>query len=136
VAHQTRPWKRYLLANWRDMRVLLRQFYMPLLLFAVSVLLGGLCFDVLYTHTEVQDLTYVEAVYDIFSMIFFGASVPFPNHWYLQAFFFVMPVVGLGLIAQGVRLCLVGGTEPAETAQPAGGTGLTWMRSASGAPCA
>jgi voltage-gated potassium channel len=97
-------WKRYLLANWRDVRVLLRQFYIPLFLFVASILLGGLVFDLLYAgqNAEIQDLTYVEAVYAIFSMIFFGQSVPFPQQWYLQIFFFVMPVIGIGLIAQGV----------------------------------
>jgi voltage-gated potassium channel len=96
------PWRRYLLANLRDVRVLFRQFSIPLLLFVSSVLLGGLLFDLLYTHSEIQELTYLEAVYAIFSMIFFGQSVPFPRQWYLQVFFFMMPIVGLGLIAQGV----------------------------------
>ncbi len=96
------PWKRYLLANWRDVRVLLRQFYIPLLLFVASILLGGLLFDLLYRHAQVQDLTYIEAVYAIFSMIFFGQSVPFPDQWYLQVFFFLMPIIGLGLVVQGV----------------------------------
>jgi voltage-gated potassium channel len=97
-----RPWRRYFFAYWRDVRVLLGQFYVPLLLFVFSVLFGGLVFDLLYTHAEVQSLTYVEAVYAIFSMIFFGQSIPFPSEWYLQVFFFVMPIIGLGLIAQGV----------------------------------
>ncbi len=96
------PWRRYLLANWRDTRVLLRQFYVPLLLFVGSVLLGGLLFDLLYTHADIQELSYLEAVYAIFAMIFLGESVPFPKQWYLQIFFFVMPIIGLGLIAQGV----------------------------------
>jgi Trk K+ transport system NAD-binding subunit len=97
-----RSWKRYLLAYWRDVRVLLRQFLIPLVLFVTCVLLGGLVFHLLYTHTEMQDLTYIEAVYAIYSMIFFGVGIPFPRPWYLQIFFFVMPVIGLGLIAQGV----------------------------------
>ena len=102
MAHRPYPWKRYLLANWRDVRVLLRQFYVPLGLFVVSILLGGLLFDLLYTHAEVQGLTYIESVYAIFSMIFFGDSVPFPQQWYLQIFFFVVPIIGLGLIGQGI----------------------------------
>jgi voltage-gated potassium channel len=102
MARKRYPWKRYLLANWRDVRVLLRQFYVPLLLFMASVLLGGLLFDLLYKNAEIQDLTYVEAVYAIFSMIFFGQSVPFPSQWYLQIFYFAMPIVGLGLVVQGV----------------------------------
>jgi voltage-gated potassium channel len=102
MALRTRLWRRYLVANWRDIRVLLGQFQVPLILFAASVLLGGMLFDLLYTHAALREMTYVEAVYAIFSMIFFGASVPFPERWYLQAFFFVMPIIGLGLIAQGV----------------------------------
>ncbi len=95
-------WKRYLLASWRDVRVLLRQFRAPLALFVLSILVGGLAFDLLYTHSQVQDLTFSEAVYAIFSMIFFEQTIPFPQQWYLQVFFFVMPIVGLGLIAQGI----------------------------------
>ncbi len=102
MAGRTFPWKRYLLANWRDVRVLVRQFYIPLLLFIGSILLGGVLFDLLYQHAQIEDLTYIEAVYAIFSMIFFGQSVPFPEQWYLQIFFFVMPIIGLGLVVQGV----------------------------------
>ncbi len=102
MAHRPYPWKRYLLANWRDVRVLLRQFHAPLLFFVSSVLLGGLIFDLLYTHAEIRDLTYAESAYAIFSMIFFGESVPFPREWYLQIFYFVMPIIGLGLIVQGI----------------------------------
>jgi voltage-gated potassium channel len=101
MAPRPYPWRRYLLANWRDVRVLLRQFYVPLLLFAVSILLGGLVFDVLYSH-EGRNLTYAESVYAIFSMIFFGGNIELPQEWYLQVFFFVMPVLGLGLIVQGL----------------------------------
>jgi Trk K+ transport system NAD-binding subunit len=102
VTQRPYPWKRYLLAQWRDVRVLIRQFSVPLLMLLLSVLAGGLLFDLLYTHAEIEDLSYAEAVYAIYSMIFFGESVPFPRTWYLQVFFFVMPIVGLGLIVQGV----------------------------------
>ncbi len=95
-------WKRYLLATWRDTRVLLHQFRIPLLLFAVSILVGGFIFDRLYTHSQVQALSYSEAVYAVFSMIFFDPNIPLPHQWYLQVFFFLMPLVGLGLITQGV----------------------------------
>jgi voltage-gated potassium channel len=95
-------WKRTLLATWRDTRVLLRQFWLPLALFAVSVLVGGLIFDLLYTTSQVQDLSYSEALHAVFSMIFFEQTIPLPPQWYLQIFFFVMPLVGLAVIAQGV----------------------------------
>jgi Trk K+ transport system NAD-binding subunit len=102
MSRSRHPWKRYLLAHWRDVRVLFRQFRSPLVLFVTFVLLGGLVFDLLYGQTESQDLTYIEAVHAVYSMIFFGESIPFPQQWYLQIFCFVMPIVGLGLIVQGV----------------------------------
>jgi voltage-gated potassium channel len=102
MSSRATPWKRYLLASWRDFRVLVRQFRVPLLLFIGSVLLGGLLFDLLYTHADIRELSYLQAVHAIFVMIFFGESVPFPRQWYLQVFFFVMPIIGLGLIVQGV----------------------------------
>ena len=95
-------WKRYFLATWRDTRVLLRQFRIPLLLFAASILVGGFLFYRLYTHSQVQSLSYSEAVYAVFSMIFFDPNIPLPHQWYLQVFFFIMPLIGLGLITQGV----------------------------------
>lgn len=95
-------WQRNLLATWRDTRVLLRQFRLSLLGFTASILLGGLVFDLLYTHSQVQDLSYSEAVYTVFSMIFFELNVPLPHIWYLQIFFFVMPLLGLTFLAQGV----------------------------------
>lgn len=96
------PWKRYLLANWRDTRVLLREFRWPLLGFTGSILLGGLLFKLLYTHSQVESLSYAEAVYTVFAMIFFEPIVPLPQLWYLQVFFFLMPIVGLAFIAQGI----------------------------------
>lgn len=95
-------WKRYVHAYWRDVRVLLRQFYIPLLLLVASVLLVGLIFYLCYTHPEVPDLSYIGAVHAIFSMIFFGDSLPLAPQWYLQILHFLMPIVGLGLVAQGV----------------------------------
>ena len=96
------PPTRYFLAYWRDLRVLLRQFRLPLVMFIGSVLLVGLIFDLLYWDATVPDPNYAESVYAIFSMIFFGQSLPFPGQWYLQVFYFVMPIVGLGLVVQGV----------------------------------
>jgi Trk K+ transport system NAD-binding subunit len=50
---------------------------------------------------EARPASPVEAVYLVMSMIFLQAGVDFPNAWYLQIFFFLMPVVGLGSLAQG-----------------------------------
>jgi voltage-gated potassium channel len=44
----------------------------------------------------------VEAVYVVLTMVFLQGSINFPNTWYLQIFFFAIPVLGIGILAQGL----------------------------------
>ena len=44
----------------------------------------------------------LESIYLVVSLTFFQPLVPFPKDWHLQLFFFLMPVFGIGLLAQGV----------------------------------
>ena len=43
-----------------------------------------------------------EAFYGALSMMFLQAGSTFPDVWYLQLFYFVMPLLGLVILAQGV----------------------------------
>jgi voltage-gated potassium channel len=43
-----------------------------------------------------------EAIYLVLSLTFLQPLGDFPAAWYLEIFFFLMPVVGIGLLAQGV----------------------------------
>jgi hypothetical protein len=43
----------------------------------------------------------VEAIFLVLAMIFLQANTPFPDPWYLQMFFFIMPVVGLAWLGAG-----------------------------------
>ncbi len=46
--------------------------------------------------------TPAEAVYLALGLTFFQSSGDFPHVWYLQLFYFLMPVVGLGILAAGL----------------------------------
>jgi voltage-gated potassium channel len=46
--------------------------------------------------------TWLEGIYDILTMTFLNPVVPFPAELYLQIFYFLMPVLGIGLLAQGL----------------------------------
>ena len=95
--------RRYLVASWRDMRVLFREFRVSLLLFVGILLVGAIILDGLYVSPMTgRDLSFSEALYAVFTLIFFETNIDFPDVWYLQLFFFVVPLVGLGVIAQGV----------------------------------
>lgn len=89
-------------AGTRDTLVLLREFFLPLLLLLLAVIIGGLTYYQLGVLAGETPDTRTEAVFLVLSMIFMQANTDFPHVWYLQAFFFVMPIIGLGILAQGV----------------------------------
>lgn len=80
-----------------------RQF-MPLLLFVLVVLIAGsICFHHFY-HSEDQpnlELTYLRSLYITFNLMFMEHVLPFPDHWVVQVFYFVMPPLALVVILDG-----------------------------------
>jgi Trk K+ transport system NAD-binding subunit len=95
-------WWRQFRASLRDTRVLLREFRTPLLLFLAVVLAATFSFRALWLLAYGEQLPVLEALYDIITMIFFAAQIPFPEEWYLAVYFFVMPVIGLAFLARGI----------------------------------
>lgn len=95
--------RRILRAQWRDVRVLLQESGHSLVLFAAILLVGGLLFHFVYTYPGTQQHPGLgEALYATFSMVFFQSILPFPEKWYLQVLFFVIPILGLVVVAEGV----------------------------------
>ena len=94
---------RYLRALWRDTRVLVRQFRVSLLAFAL-LLCGGtlaLRFFYLYPGTG-QRVGWVEALHATFKLIFLETVLPFPAAAGLQILFIAVPLIGLAVVADGV----------------------------------
>jgi Trk K+ transport system NAD-binding subunit len=94
-------WRRDLRASLRDTVVLLREFRGALLAFAVALAAGAVLWRGLSLAAGQPAPPFAEAVYIVLILTFLQASVPFPDVWYLQAFFFVMPVLGLAILARG-----------------------------------
>jgi voltage-gated potassium channel len=78
---------------------LVGEFRWPLLIFSTLVLLGGLILKLTYHH---EALGYEKACYSVFLMIFLESALDFPDEWYLQPLFFLLPIVGLGAVADSV----------------------------------
>ncbi len=95
-------WSRHLRATWRDTLLLLRDFRAPLGLFALVVAGGGLAYFELARIAGEPLPSRVEAIYAALTMVFLQASEEFPQTWYLQIFYFAMPVIGIGILAQGL----------------------------------
>jgi voltage-gated potassium channel len=94
----SRNWR----AGWRDSWLLMREFRAPLAFFFLAMAGCGLIFYFLamIANEPVGSLT--ESVYLMLTLTFLQPSGNFPTAWYLQVFFFIMPLIGLGILAQGL----------------------------------
>lgn len=94
---------RNLTASIRDTTILLGEFRTPLLWFSFAVFGGGVLYNSLsrLLGEPVDSLT--ESVYIILTSTFLQPSNrDFPHHIALQAFHFLMPIIGLIVLAQGL----------------------------------
>lgn len=87
---------RSLMKLLRRGRYIFREFRWPMTVFALLVLGGGLLFS------RTMNLPYGKACFGVFMLIFVQPSLDFPECWYDQALFFLMPIVGLGAVADSV----------------------------------
>src|SRR5262249_21311715 len=88
-----------LLMYLRFMRYVLWEFRWPLVVFTLLVVGGGAILHVFY---NAERLSFAPACHGVFLMLFLESSLDFPDEWYLQPLFFLLPVLGLGAIADSV----------------------------------
>jgi len=93
---------RKLRASWRDTLLLLREFRQPLILFSLALLVGaGLYFQLARGFGESLG-SFTEAVYLMLTLTFLQSGGDFPSQPLLQVFYFIMPLIGLVILAQGL----------------------------------
>lgn len=94
---------RHIQATLRDTAILLREFRTPLFWFSFAIIGGGILYHRLSTQLNEPVNSLAEAIYIVLIATFLQpANRDFPHHIFLQAFHFLMPVVGLIVLAQGL----------------------------------
>jgi len=94
---------RHVQAGFRDTTILLREFRAPLFWFSFAVIGGGILYHRLSEQLNEPVNSLAEAIYIVLIATFLQpANRDFPNHILLQAFHFLMPVIGLIVLAQGL----------------------------------
>lgn len=83
----------------RDTLVLLREFWFTLVLFITTILLGGWLWMIFSQQFDVVPEGYWASVYRVLTLIFFQGGEGFPGDWQRELFFFLMPILGLAIIA-------------------------------------
>jgi len=94
---------RHIEASIRDTFILLREFRAPLMWFSVAIFGGGLLYNFLATLLNEPVDSLAEAIYIVLTVTFLQPpNRDFPHHIALQLFHFIMPVVGIIALAQGL----------------------------------
>lgn len=102
AAYRRRSPARRVTAALRDTWVLVREFRDGLILFAAILLIGALSFRLLWNASQPEPLRFLEALFAMLTMIFLQPTLDFPEQWYLDLYFFVMPVLGIIALARGL----------------------------------
>lgn len=98
VSARLRQWK----AGWRDTVILLKEFQSPLLLFTGAVIGGGFAYMAIARAVGHPVHNQVEAFYIVLTAAFLQPAGEFPKYFGLQIFYFIMPIVGIIILAQGL----------------------------------
>ncbi|RPJ28655.1 MAG: hypothetical protein EHM33_03745 [Chloroflexi bacterium] len=98
ASDRLRQWK----AGWRDTVILLKEFQSPLLIFTVAVVGGGITYAAIANAVGEPVHSLSEGIYTVLTAAFLQPVGEFPKHLGLQLFHFVMPVIGLVILAQGL----------------------------------
>ena len=93
---------RMIRAGWRDTILLLREFRSAILWFLALIIGFGWLYYHLSAGTGDQPASLMESFFLILTMTFLQPFKPFPTGWYLQLFFFFIPILGIGIMAQGL----------------------------------
>jgi voltage-gated potassium channel len=93
---------RELRAGWRDTLILVHEFQSPLVLFTVAVIGGGFAYFAIAEAVGEPVTSTAEAIYTVLAASFLQPLGEFPQHFILQLFHFVMPLIGIIILAQGL----------------------------------
>ncbi len=89
-------------ASLRETGILLREFRLPVLIFLTAVIGLGLLYHFLAEQSGEPLHSVTEAIYLMLTLAFLQPSGNFPRAPVLQLFFFLLPVIGVGTLAQGL----------------------------------
>jgi voltage-gated potassium channel len=94
--------RRIFRASWRDTLLLLSEFRTALLVFLSAILGGGVLYFLIAERVGEPLRNFSEAIYIVLSLAFFQPPGEFPESPYLEVFFFIMPLIGIGSLALGL----------------------------------
>ncbi|MCZ7543076.1 MAG: TrkA family potassium uptake protein [Anaerolineae bacterium] len=101
---QRRQWiSRRIVAEWREIRVLFRQFRTALMAFAAFLIGGALVYNFLTVQAGEAPMPFGDSIFFMLELMVLEAGLDqFPGDLLREAFFFLMPLLGLSAVVGGV----------------------------------
>lgn len=93
---------RRIIASVRDTWLLIREFGWPLVFFFIAILGGSVLYYFLAQSAGEPLQNFATAIYLILTITLLQPASQFPGVWYLETFYFIMPILGLIIVAQGI----------------------------------
>jgi voltage-gated potassium channel len=87
---------------WRETLILLREFRRPVLTFAIAIIGLGILYLSIARQAGEPLSSLPEAIYLMLTLAFLQPSGNFPHNYILQIFYFLLPVIGVITLAQGL----------------------------------
>lgn len=109
--HQRPQYIRTLRAIWHDSQALIKEFRRPLVVFLISIFVGGYIYMYLNnTFSDNRFLDFVDMPYIMLALMVLEASIEVPNEPYLIMFWYIQPLLAVYIVGRGaadfVRLFL------------------------------
>jgi voltage-gated potassium channel len=98
TSHKLHHWR----MTWRETLILFKEFQRPVLIFVVAILGLGILYHYLARQAGEPLYSLPEAVYLMLTLAFLQPSGNFPHNSILQIFYFLLPVIGVITLAQGL----------------------------------
>lgn len=89
----------------RSLRVVWREFRMPIVVFLVAVFAGGWMYEQIYNHLsdDPNDVKYyIDMPYQMVSLMIFASPDELPTEWQLVIFWYTMPLIFAYVAGRGV----------------------------------
>jgi len=80
----------------------MREFRQPLFWFIFIMLGSGVLYYFLARAAGEPVRSVIESIYLVLTASFLQSGGSFPSVWYLQVFYFILPIIGIGILAQGL----------------------------------
>jgi voltage-gated potassium channel len=87
---------------WREIIILLKQFRFPVLIFLAAIIGLGILYHYMARLSGEPLYNLPEAIYLMLTLAFLQPSGNFPHHLILQVFYFLLPIIGVITLAQGL----------------------------------